>query len=379
MSLVNEMLQDLQEREATNARPLAGLRAVPDSDIHEPGQDRPAGFWLLSGVLVVTGIVAAAWLRTSQPDTPTVSVLPADYSAVTAMPDESPAESAEVAATADVVQHEPQLATLNLALATGIAAAPSESLPEPIAATDDIERETVVASVAPVVPAVPKTRVAVSKPKRTSSAPAATVADDKEESGLTRIVVAPATRLRAAGLAALRGGRRIEAEDYFRQLVALEPGDTEGHLLLHAALKAQSRTAAARDALTGALTTVTQPSAVAQVLARELLAERDTDQAIVVLEQYRPSTLADLEYEATLAAAYQRAGRHSESVRLYGRLVERKPGQSAWLVGMAISQEAGGDTAGARSSYAAAVRAGRLDPALARYARQRLALLERDS
>jgi MSHA biogenesis protein MshN len=221
--------------------------------------------------------------------------------------------------------------------------------------------------------------VAVNKPRK-AVAPRESneaVADDPHVA--VRQAVAPAVRLRREGLAALRAGRAAVAGQLFTQLVSADPVNPEAHLLLHAALKAQSRDAEAQAALLDGLNTSSDSAQLAKVLAHEMLAAGRVENARALLTTHRPDGAEDLDYEALLAAVNQRAGNHAVAAELYERLVARRPANGDWWVGLAISQEAQGLVNAATKSFATASAAGTLDFRLARYAAQRLERLEQGS
>ena len=193
------------------------------------------------------------------------------------------------------------------------------------------------------------------------------------DTGRARVVrtrVDPAVRLRNAGLVALQNGRGAEAARHFRELIALDPSRTESHLLLHRALLARSRHAEARAVLTAALEVSDQPERIASVLARGLLDSGDSDAAQALLEQYGGA--GDLDYIALLAAVYERNGEYERAADRYVYLVSQRPGHGAWWIGLAIATDALGRHVQARQAYERASRSRGLDPALARYASQRL-------
>ncbi|MDH3645805.1 MAG: tetratricopeptide repeat protein [Gammaproteobacteria bacterium] len=363
MSLVNEMLKDLQERKAPDAKPLAGLRVVrttrPVSSVP------PKRLWYIAASAgIIVAAVALFWPRTEATRITSQPI-------VLVQPKPVPAVVPQISATTETVETKPDLALsyqlsapLKLLQSATPQIAAVRTEPKPNSATLD----------QPSAPVRKKTTATVAA----SAAPPQTVTDAAAVN--VKSVVAPEVRLRREGLAALRSGRPTEAEREFRELVTIDPRNSESHLLLHRAVKAQPRRGGtARGVLLSGLDSATDPLPLVQVLARELLDADQITQALVLLETHRPADQTNLEFEALLAAAHQRAGDHESAQDVYEFLVGREPGNGVWWVGLAISQEANGRTRDARKSFETATLAGTLDDTLARYAHARLVSLENGS
>ncbi|MDH3589193.1 MAG: tetratricopeptide repeat protein [Gammaproteobacteria bacterium] len=372
MSLVNEMLQDLQQRKATGNRPLTGLRAVPDVAPRE-APEALRTWWIVAGMLFSTAVIAAIWLRTA------------------VGPETEPLLVAAIAA-ADTVRHEESLPIAG----TRPQVPDAEPLTRPELKFPSLKMDTVFSAIAAEPATAGRAKLATvrmrpgrtariaaaektASPRSAQSAVAATTVPVVAAATVTRVDVPRAIGLRRDGLAALRAGQPVEAEDRFRDLANIEPTSPESHLLLHAALRAQARAGAARTVLLAALEQVSEPVAIVRVLSHELLAEQRITQAVTLLQKYRPAGHSDPEYDAVLAVAYQRAGNHDDAVDIYRTLVASQPANGAWWVGLAISQEAKGLVDDARKSFATANLAGTLEAPLARYADERLKKLEAGS
>ncbi len=351
MSLVNDMLRDLEQRSARVGEPLAGVG--PAAQTPEARSSRSVA---TAGILVLAAAGALSGLKWSLPagEIPVATVqTPAQPVASAVLPDE-PA----VATLASLRRYR-----LDYRLA-------SRPAPQPVspAAADR-------APLAKEPPPVGNTELATVEPETVPGngiQPATAAAEAAARTRVTRTRVDPASRLRNDGLSALKRGRPAEAERQFRELVALAPSRTDSHLLLHRALVAQSRGAQAQAELSGALEVSDEPARVAQVLAHSLISAGDSLAAQVLLERHRGARGADLEYVALLAAVYERNGDYRQAADHYLYLVSQKPGQGAWWIGLAIATDALGRRAEAREAFERASHSRGLDPALAHYANQRL-------
>lgn len=209
---------------------------------------------------------------------------------------------------------------------------------------------------------------------QTAPARSAEAAAAQATTSTGRVEIRRDTDFRQQGLRALRAGRPTQAETAFRQLTLQDPAGPEGYLLLSQALVAQSRPGAALAVLRDALLQVDQPARIAAALAHQLLERGDVGAALQVLEPHRDSAGADLHFQALLAATYERSGDYKEAADRYSYLVTRQPEHGAWWVGLGIAHEALGAAEEARLAYDAA-RGVTLEAPLAEYVQQRLAAL----
>ena len=370
MSLVNDMLCDLEERSARASEPLAGVRPV--RRVPEPTPSRPivvASFFVL-----ISGAALFGLNRHNAVETMPVAVVePAQAAAApAAVPDDA----------AIAILHRSRL---DYRLSTTPAPrppSPARAAPAPVAA-EAPRVASGVSAVSEVTHSVesgaqseaaggPTGRRRVVRTGVDTGAESETAGNDTGRTRVTRTRVDPAVRLRNAGLAALQRGHAVEAERHFRELVALDPSQSESHLLLHRALVAQSRRADAQAVLSAALEVSDEPARIASVLAHSLLNDGDGDAAQSLLEQYSGAGGADLEYVSLLAAVYERNGEYERAADSYVYLVSRRPEHGAWWIGLAIATDALGREGEARKAYERASRSRGLDPALARYATERL-------
>ncbi len=114
-------------------------------------------------------------------------------------------------------------------------------------------------------------------------------------------------------------------------------------------------------------------SGFVSLLARIHVEQGAPDTAVTLLEQQRLAK-PDAEILALLATLYQRSDRHPQAIAAYKDALTLKPQEGKWWVGLGISQEAMQNWAEARFAYERA-RDTNIDPRLARYAEQRLAIV----
>ena len=113
-----------------------------------------------------------------------------------------------------------------------------------------------------------------------------------------------------------------------------------------------------------------------KIYARLLLDDRRQNEAINLLKTKPvPSVVQDLEYHALLAALYQESGQFNVASSVYAQLLQVRPQEALWWMGMAISLEQSGNSDSARNAYQKAVSLAGLSPDLQNYIHGRLRAL----
>ena len=110
--------------------------------------------------------------------------------------------------------------------------------------------------------------------------------------------------------------------------------------------------------------------------ARVLVEQGNIDGAITALEKELPAVTADADYQAFLAALYQRVQRHDEAVQTYQRALAQQPRQGVWWMGLGISLEATVKRSEARQAYQRALDSQTLTTTLQDYVNGRLRALQ---
>ncbi|WP_437880146.1 tetratricopeptide repeat protein [Pseudomonas sp. LRF_L74] len=113
------------------------------------------------------------------------------------------------------------------------------------------------------------------------------------------------------------------------------------------------------------------------LLARAQLQGGEPAGAISTLEQHAPPLLQEPTYFALLAATYQQAGQWRESAGLYRRLVELRPTEATWQLGLAIALDQQEQPQEARRHYLLALRGSGLEQHSRQFASERAQALGR--
>ena len=382
MSLINQLLQDLEKRRASGAE----TRALSPRVRALPGRAK-RGALLAAGVLAAAAVAAvgllAYWEYAKPLATPVVAAPPAlPAKQVTAAPVAPPA--AEEARVREALT----VAVFQLAeeLQFAPAGAPSRSArPAPATGPAPAQRKT------PIVKAPPapgdKTP---GRPAKASPAPAEVQAPASAPD-MQHVVIAegpapvpvekqmrePTAYERAElefrnAVGRLRQGRAVDAEAGFRSALKEDQSHAAARQALISLLIDAGRYADAEEVLRETLTVNPRQPRHAMLLARLELERGDAPGAAKTLESVRQYTGVDAEFYAFLAAVYQRIGRHKEAADLYMAALAVEPGNAVWLMGLGISLQALHRSEQARSAYRSAVDSKRLSAELQAFVEARL-------
>lgn len=391
MSLINQMLQDLDKRgsDALTAEPMyAHVRTL-----ETPAPRRP---WWLMGVPIVLLLALLAWLLWQQL-LPALNArrLPPQVAAMAskaaARPAPIPAASVPTLAPTPAPLHAetlPQSASsadnlpavsdlpLFLKLSSGI-----ES-PPPSAA-----RQAEKNIPAPVLARIEKvTPEPAAKAEKSQAAGAGVAPLTLAKSAQQGAVVSKFVKETSPGQ---------QAEGEYRQATVLQQQGraSEAIILLEQALKSDTQHAAARQLLIGLLLEnkrhedamrslqqglsldQNQPG-LAMILARLQVEKGNLALAIETLQRTLPHAVERADYLAFLAALQQRGAHHKEAADLYQRALKKNPQNALWWMGLGISLQADARTPEALEAYARAKSSGGLSPELLAFVEQKLSALQ---
>lgn len=355
MSLINEMLRDLEARGSNNEeRHLASPPPPPVRRSRTPA--------VLFGAVALFSLCAIAWYL--WPLEETARAAPA-----VASTDEMGMERTELA-SAPVT--EPVVVTDPVAQA-------SPPVAEATATPDELADETAspdarVAVVAPEPPAPARTKTSVPVEKEH-----ATQADEPESVIVRRHEPTAADRAaRAArdGFTALRNGDWATASRLLQELVAAEPANDDAREGLAIALARQGRIAESDSVLLDGLAVGTQPARFAKLRARLQSARGDLASALDTLSLAVPPVAEDLEFHALKAAIAQQAGNYALAEAVYQELTAVQSGNATWQAGLGIALDAQSKSEAARVAFQRALDAGGLEVNLLAHVQQRVRALQ---
>ena len=360
MSLLNDVLRDLQSRGAPEPRPLDGLAPVASV---KSGPALP--LWPVAVVVLAAAVLAWRPITVAfahdPPEAPPETVATELHGPVAPAPATPVVDAPEPAPAAPVPE---------AAAAVAAAPVPETTVPVPAAPVADTRPEDVTAPAAPPVAEEPQPA-----PEPDADVPAAAA-----ETLIVRRQPAEAEDGNSAplgsGLQALQTGNLAAAEKFFGNALAIDASDARAWSYLYETQARAGKAAAAEQTLQRALGAASETAALANLYARLLIKRGETARAIAVLHDHRPTQTRDSDYDAFLAALLQQQGRFAEAGSLYQELLDRDPEPGAWWIGLAMSSDSLGDRAAALAAFERALRADRLKQPLANYARRRIAELE---
>ncbi len=379
MSLINQVLQDLEKRHASEPE-LKSLpphvRAIPES----PNSGGNAALFV-TAALIVFAIVAAflyfgGWLRPA-PNPPVAAVAPQAATVVTApavvetkpaAPAPEPAAEAQSVAPASRLSEELSFVPDSRPRKEPLpklekSAAPAPSMPKPStqvkipAGFRAAIEPPLAAPTAAAEPPAPRAPLPPA-PSAPASADPAPVADspvviDKQEREMT-----PQQRAEVAfrkGVAQLQEARASAAEASFREALREDQNHVASRQALLGLLLDAKRNDEAEQLLKRTLELNPRQPRHAMVLARLEVDRGEVTGAINTLVAALPFVQSDPQYYAFLAALLQREGRHRETVDYYRAALRSSPGNALWLMGLGISLRATGQFAEARDSFQRAI------------------------
>lgn len=429
MSVVNRMLQDLDERRVPladtvfEAEPPVTTALVPRSRnlprtlaavsvmiavlgavkawtwAHEtapatPARDETAP-WAQSGAWVESAAIDA-WVREQAPAAPVARrgtagsrVAPASDAARSRAPDSREisarevstheVSAREVSARADAVRDTPARADApeaQAARAAGGTAVPATGTASRRTDPSSPERpaETIVAGIR--VDAAQEREAKPAKSAPADSAKAAGAADPariERSSRTTGADSGPEAAYRQ-GLARYNAGDFAAAAQLFRIALAEDPRFASARRALAALYVDRRDWAQAQSVLAEGLAIDPRNAQFAQLSAQISMRAGDPDAAIRTLQSAAGES-SPAELNATLAGLLARARRDREAVPYWMAALKRSPMQGEWWLGLAIALEADARPGDARPAYERALALGRLAAESADFARERLANL----
>jgi MSHA biogenesis protein MshN len=372
MSLVNQMLQELDRRHAADAPDGDALAAKV-----RPTRRAAVGsewFWRALAVLMVCALGWVGWViwelmpRSNVTDlalrSPPAPRAPAQSSTPAPVPAPQAAAAPQPSKPfPDASQARPDMLMLAREISTPIRARPARALP---AVPPSSEQAS------PPQAAEPRARAAARTLAVEVQPAAASGQIDKRDSN-TPHERAEAEFRRA--LTFVNQGRMAEGMEAFRAALTLDPGyetarQTHVSLLLDA-----RRVDEAAVSLQEGLEINPGNTTFASLLARILVERNDLKAALALLQKHGGAAGNNADYLAFVAALQQRLGQYREASEQYQQALRLAPQAGPWWVGLGISFESLRRDTDAAQAFRRAREAGSLNAELASYVDQRLKAL----
>lgn len=372
MSLINQMLKDLDNRRAAEAD-----RRLPNEVRPLPAVRRQARWPIAIGVALVVVAGIAVWIGDggalfrpaplATMSAPIIAAAPAVAVAVPAAitpPALSPPPAAMVGlpsvATADPLPAE--VAPL-LPQPPTVVASDGGRPKEPVLRLADTVRRPVAPVATPPVPAAPAT-VAV-----TAEIPAPASIDKQTRLPSQRERSDAAYRT-ATGL--INQGRTETAAESLRTILHEDPAHHAARQLLARLLVDARAYDELRDVLSAGLERSPQQASWALLLSRLLVDKGEPEAALTVLQTPALVALGNADVPGAAGAILHRLGRHAEAESRYAEAARIDPAQGRWWLGLALAIEAQGRGRDSREALLRARAAGNLAADLQAFVDQKL-------
>lgn len=173
-------------------------------------------------------------------------------------------------------------------------------------------------------------------------------------------------------LALIQQQRKSEAVPHLETALQLDPGHVEARRILVGLLLESRRNAEAERILQDGLQYDLRQPALAMLLARLQVERGAMRQALGTLERTLPYADREADYHAFVAAVLQRENRNKEAINHYQIALQLAPDSAVWWMGLGISQQAVDDDEDARTAFRRAADMHKLDPQLQAFVEQRL-------
>lgn len=347
MSLINQVLNQLEQRGAHPAPEQTQIRAVPAL----PKRDWIKPLVLGASLLLLASVAAWLWMKKEASQLRQVQTVSAPVQAVT------------VAETEAVVREGP---ATRLSYELSVLPLP-ESLreAEPRPAPEMLSSRPLVADIA-----------AEPVPLRKQETPASPPVITRHEAPLPIKQISPQQRADAdyrKGVQAQQQGKVPEAMAAYEAALKANEQHEAARLAMAALLQTNGQQAAAERLLQAGLRLKPVHFPFAMALARMQLGRDQLDLAVDTLQAHLTAAEGNADYQSFYAALLQRQDRHKEAVNHYQIALQLSPRNGVWRVGYAISLQAVGRLEDAKLAYKQALSTHTLSPELTAFVQQKLA------
>lgn len=358
MSLINQMLNDLEKRRANELEVKNGaLQSVNRYVASNTGGQSALVLGVIIGLVVLLSILVGYLLWDKFSNHNANDTMPSSVAVVPPAAKQIPKKQIASGNRQQKIQVQHEIKS------SSIQTPPSRSK------TTSTKRNKTSSSAKKVVSNKNKVKSALSGMEEEAS-------DNiyKQNRSLTR--TQQAAQFYQKAYANLKAGQVKLAEEQLRQSLIMDASFSRARELLAGSYIRSGRYVEAGKLLQQGLKVEPKNYHFAKLYARVLMQQNRQKQALDMLIRYRPALQVDQDYFALVAALYQQTGQHHEAVNMYKDLLKLQPGRGLWWVGMGISLEKTGKATEARNAYQRAKESGSLNSNMRRYTDNRLAAIK---
>ncbi len=343
MSVINEVLNQLEQRGAPVAGEQSMVRSVP---VHHHRRT----FWLAVALAVLLlGGAVALWRVATKLSPPAVKL------------DSATKPTPSVDVVAEVITSEAR----GLALPASRLSFELSHVPAAATAPSSVSNANIE------VPRAPNPVLLTHS--ATSVTPALSSMGDPPLKQISSAQRADAEFRKAASL--MQQGRINDALAGYRAALQFDPSHAAARQALVVLLLEAKRADEAEQVLQAGLKAQPENSGLAMLLARVQVARADVAAGLQTLSERLSFADKDAEYQAFYAALLQRQNRHAEALQHYQVALALQPHKGIWLMGYGLSLQALARTAEAKVSLQQALETQSLSPALEAFVQQKIKAL----
>ena len=361
MSVINQVLNQLEQRGAHTAPEQTMVRAVPHGK-------HSLVLPLLALTLVLAGGIAAwQWIQLRKPKVVAVSAMQHQQAAVVS------ASAPELVPVVQAVAGVVGAASAVDAIGTGETSL-AEMLPPASRLSFELSSISLPAAENRAVNAAPPVRSVKPQPIQAASTNARAAVQPSD--GMPPMKqVSPAQQIDAEfrkAVELMQQGHIADAIAGYEAVLRLDAGHDAARQALVALLLEGKRSVDAERVLQGGLKNKPEHTGFAMLLARLQVERGAVESAMVTLEKTLPYADRQADYQAFFAALLQRQNRHKEAITHYQIALQLVPDNGIWLMGYGISLQATQRTDDARDAFRRALELRTLNPELQAFVQQKL-------
>ncbi len=379
MSLINQMLKDLEARSAPQLDEHRDtIRGITWTMAGKARNKRRYILFIMAISVVCTGIAAGSYYRNIS----TTRVLAVDSVPATSVSDKSSASRVNVEKDASGQAQRKTARQLSSQRSVSDNTSITEEVPQATAVEHSQVRRMLAALVAQgaldvndteqqrQAPAVQSSTKLVMRdvslrqlpavrPERVRDEVVVLAENSSTENGQHRLrkTLLPLNNQKLAEMAYQEGyddiarGQEQAGVIKLKRALTLQPKHSKAREMLAVLYLQQQRISEAGAILTQGMQLQPEQYAFREIYARVLMAEKKLPEAIAMLNAVTPGIDNRPNYYALLAGLYQQNKQYGEAAALYLELIKKKPQYSHWWLGMAISLENMGKNKEAISAY----------------------------
>jgi MSHA biogenesis protein MshN len=368
-SVINRMLNQLEQRGAHNAMDQTMVRAVPR-------RKRSFKFPLLAtGLALVAGIAVWQWIQIRKPEHAVTLIVPNIGNMPIARKVDQLAQQqpvAEAAAVAEVPAAALPASRLTFELS---------SVPLPSMIRQDSEHTSTNEKVASnsrnesVKPAKQSAKKSATQAAKTLLAADSIAVDQAPDSVIPMKKISPEQKADAEfrnAVALMQQGHTPEAISGYEAALRLDPNHDRARQALVALLLESKRSLDAEQVVQERLKSKPDHTAFTMLLARLQVERGAVEEATATLGKGLPYARSNADYQAFLAALLQRLNRNDEAISHYQVALQLAPNNGIWQMGYGISLQAMQRKADAKVAFQHALDTQTLSPDLQSFVRQKL-------